>query len=110
MNIYFQQKHQEIDEWASYEHKKLDYFDPGDDDGHYYIDQEAKEKHDLLDEQEYYEASYIDQEFDKEHSILEQGEFWEEENFIRSNNEIYNAIERNERLSPSNPFLTLLLD
>jgi hypothetical protein len=108
--ISYQIKHQEIDEWGNYEHEKLDYFDPGNDYGHYCIDQEAEEQHNLIIQEDYESTVYVENEAQKEHSILEQGEGYEEDDYRYSKDEVYEAIEGNKCFSPSNPFLQLFLD
>ncbi len=99
----YQIKHREIDEWADNEHQQLDYFDPADDYEHYYIVQEAKKKHNWLDYEEENEAAYIDREAEK----IKDGAA---EIYMRSKDEIYDAINGYSCLSPSNPFIKLLLN
>ena len=109
-NISFQEKHQEIDEWANDEHEELDDFEPNDDYGHYCIDQEAEEEHNLIMQEDYECTLSIEAEAEKEHSMLEYYEGLAEENYIHSKHEICDAIDGYLCLSPSNPFLKLLLN
>lgn len=109
-NIYFQEKHQEIDEWANDEHEELECFYSGYDEGHYYIDQEAEEKHYLIMQEDYECTGSIEAEAEKEHSMLEYDEGLAEEHYIDSKCQVYEAINGYSCLSPSNPFIKLLLN
>ena len=96
-------KHLEVDEWANYEHEELEYFDPGDDEGHYYIDKQAEEKHNWLDYEEANDAGYIYREAEKIKNGAAQF-------YIHSKDEIYEAINGCSCLSTDNPFLTIFLN
>ncbi|MGK7878530.1 MAG: ComF family protein [Crocosphaera sp.] len=96
-------KHRKIDEWAENERQELKYFNLDDDYGHYCIDQEAEEEHNGLHYEEKNGAAYIDKEAEK----IKDGAA---EIYMRSKDEIYDAIKGNSCLSPSNPFLKLFLN